>query len=49
VGEGVLQRGPRGGAELLVRIARPTLRVVWMPRPPLACAFAPDLAAVSDY
>ena len=35
-----LERRPR---------ARPKLRVVWMPRPPLACAFAPRLAGVSDY
>ena len=27
----------------------PKLRVVWMPRPPLACAFAPSLPAVSGY
>ena len=30
-------------------LIRPKLRVVWMPRPPLAWAFAPSLAAVSDY
>ncbi|HEY1005271.1 MAG TPA: hypothetical protein VGD83_37115, partial [Streptosporangiaceae bacterium] len=27
----------------------PKLRVVWIPRPPLACAFALGLRAVSDY
>ena len=32
-----------------VFIPKPKLRVAWMPRPPLACAFAPILAAVSDY
>src|SRR5215469_8920518 len=32
-----------------VRATNPKLRVLKMPRPPLACAFAPGLAAVSGY
>ncbi len=28
---------------------KPKLRVVWMPRPPLACGFVPGLAAVAVY
>ena len=36
-------------AQAVLGLTSPKLRVVWMPRPPLACAFAPSLAAVPGY
>ena len=41
----ILDRHEPGGASGLQRV-KPKLRVVWMPRPLPACAFAPSAAAV---